>query len=118
MTTQSVSWAAVLLVCSALPAAPKGSAVIHDDPYNPHHISDLPSEVRRYIEAICRGPARAEHDFATYSPRERRWRINLEYLQCEGLVGFRRGNQCLDVDFIEVGSGFRLGSKQYRECGF
>jgi hypothetical protein len=106
MTTQSVSWAAVLLVCSALPAAPKGSAVIHDDPYNPHHISDLPSEVRRYIEAICRGPARAEHDFATYSPRERRWRINLEYLQCEGLVGFRRGNQCLDVDFIEGECGF------------
>jgi hypothetical protein len=115
---QSLSWAAVLLVCSALPAAPKGSSVIHDDPYNPHHIGDLPAEVRRYIEAICKGPARAAHEFTTYLPRERRWRINLEYLQCEGLVGFRRGNQCLDVDFIEVGSGFRLGSKQYRECGF
>jgi hypothetical protein len=118
MTTRSLSFAAVLLLCTTLPAAPKGSAVLHDDPYNPHHIDRLPAEVRQYITKICKGPARAAHEFATYSPYEKRWRINLEYLQCEGLGEFRRGNQCLDVDFIEAGSGFRLGSRQYRDCGF
>jgi hypothetical protein len=118
MTMRTLSLAVVLLIAGALPAAPKGSAVIHDDPYNPHHIDRLPAEIRQYIAKICKGPARAEHDFATYSPREKRWRINLEYLRCEGLGQFRRGNQCLDVDFVEVSSGFRLGAKQYRDCGF
>jgi hypothetical protein len=118
MTIRSLSLASILLLCSEFPSFPKGSAVLHDDPYNPHHIERLPAEVRQYITKICKGPARAAHDFATYSPGERRWRINLEYLQCEGLGEFRHGNQCLDVDFIAVGSGFRLGSKQYRDCGF
>jgi hypothetical protein len=31
---------------------------------------------------------------------------------------YRRGNQCLDVDFIAADSRFRLVSKQYRDCGF
>jgi len=107
-----------ILLSSELPTTSKGSAVIHDDPYNPHHIDDLPAEVRQYIAGICRGPARAEREFATYSPREKRWRINLEYLQCHGLGEFRRGNQCLDVDFIEVGTRYRLSSKVYRDCGY
>lgn len=118
MTMRVFSLTAVLLIVGALPAAPKGSAVIHDDPYNPHHIDDLPVEVRQYIAGICKGPASAQHEFATYSPREKRWRINLEYLHCNGLGEYRRGDQCLDVDFIEVGTHYRLGSKAYRECGY
>lgn len=118
MKMRIFSLAVVLLIAGALPAAPKGSAVIHDDPYNPHHIDDLPAEVRQYIAGVCRGPASARHEFATYSPLEKRWRINLEYLHCNGLGEYRRGNQCLDVDFIEVGTRYRLGSKAYRECGY
>jgi hypothetical protein len=119
MAMRTLSLAAVLLLCVGVHlASPKGSGVIKDDPWNPHHIEGLPVEVRQYIAGICKGPPRAQHDFATYSPQERRWRINLEYLDCRGLGEFRRGNQCLDVDFVEVGSGFRLASKQYRDCGF
>ena len=101
-----------------MPAVSRGSTVNRDDPWNPQHIDDLPIEVREYIVRICHGPASAQHDFATYSPHEKRWRINLEYLRCNGLGKYRRGNQCLDVDFIEVGSRFRLAGKQYRDCGF
>jgi hypothetical protein len=118
MAMRTLSLAAVLLLCAVYPAFPKGSAVIKDAPWNPHHIANLPIEIREYIAGICKGPPSAQHDFATYSPRQKRWRINLEYLQCEGLGGFRRGNQCLDVDFVEVASGFRLAAKQYRDCGF
>jgi hypothetical protein len=118
MAMRTPSLAAVLLFCGIYSAFPKGSGVIKDDPWNPHHIEDLPTEVRQYIAGICKGPPRAQRDFATYSPREKRWRINLEYLDCKGLGEFRRGNQCLDVDFVEIGSGFRLASKQYRDCGF
>jgi hypothetical protein len=118
MAMRTFSFAAVLLLCSVYSAFPKGGNVIKDEPWSPHHIADLPAEVREYIASICKGSARAQHDFATYSPQEKRWRINLEYLDCRGLGEFRRGAQCLDVDFIEVGSGFRVASKQYRDCGF
>ena len=118
MTVRVLSLAFCLLLCSELPVVSKGSAVSKDDPWNPHHIDDLPAEVRQYIAGICKGPAAAQHDFAIYLPREKRWRINLEYLRCNGLGEYRRGNQCLDVDFVEVGSRFRLASKQFRDCGF
>ena len=106
-----------LLLC-ADQAFARGSGSVRDQPWDSHHIDDLPAEVRHYIAGICRGPAHAQHDFATYSPHEQRWRINIEYLRCNGLGEYRRGNQCLDVDFIEVGSRFLLGAKQYRDCGF
>jgi hypothetical protein len=31
---------------------------------------------------------------------------------------YRRGNQCLDVDFGAVGSRFQLVRRQYADCGF
>lgn len=107
-----------VLLLSELPATAKGSAVIHDDPYNAHHIDDLPADVRQFIAGICKSPASARHEFAVYLPREKRWRINLEYLRCNGIGEFRRGNQCLDVDFIEAGTRYRMGAKTYRDCGY
>jgi hypothetical protein len=107
-----------LLLCGELPASARASAANKEAPWDPRHINDLPVEVRHYIAGICKGPPKAQHDFATYSPYEHRWRINLEYLECNGLGEYRRGNECLDVDFVEVHSQFRIVSKQYRECGF
>ena len=118
MTVRALSLALCLLLSSEFAALSKGSAVIKNDPWNPHHIGDLPVEVRQYTAGICKGPPSAQHDFATYAPHEKRWRINLEYLRCNGLGEYRRGNQCLDVDFVAVDSRFQLASKQYRDCGF
>ncbi len=109
---------ASLLLAGALPAHSRGSSPSKDDPWNPEHIASLPPEIRSYISSTCKGPASAQHDFATYSPSEKRWRINIEYLRCEGLTAVRHGHQCIDVDFVEVGSHFRLAGKQYRDCGF
>jgi hypothetical protein len=69
-----------LLHCSELPAFSRGSASTGDDPWNRHHIAELPAEVRQHIAGICKGAPIARHDFATYSPHEKRWRINLEYI--------------------------------------
>jgi hypothetical protein len=118
MTVRSLSWALCLLLCSEVVAVSKGSAVNKNDPWDRHHIDDLPDEIRQYVAAICKGPPSAQNDFATYSPHEKRWRINLEYLRCDGLGEYRRGNQCLDVDFVAVGSRFRLVRKGYAACGF
>jgi hypothetical protein len=106
------------LFAVVLPIGIKASEINHDDPWNPHHIADLPAEVRQYIASICKGSPSAQHDFATYNPHEKRWRINLEYLRCEGLGEYRHGNQCLDVDFVAVGSHYRLAKKQFAACGF
>src|SRR5690348_6212287 len=118
MTVRTPAIALCLLLCSEATAVSKGSAVHKDDPWDPHHIDDLPVEVRQYISEICRSPPSAQRDFATYSPHAKRWRINLEYLRCNGLGEYRRGNQCLDVDFVEVRSHFRLARKSYAACGF
>jgi hypothetical protein len=118
MAIRTILLALCLLVCNTQAAVSKGGGVNKDDPWNPHHIDDLPAEVRQYIAGICKSAPSAQHDFATYSPLEKRWRINLEYLRCNGLGEYRRGNQCLDVDFVAVGSHFRLASKHYAACGF
>ncbi|WP_136623966.1 hypothetical protein [Bradyrhizobium centrolobii] len=118
MAVRPLLIALCILLLSEPPAISKGSAGNKHDIWDSHHIDDLPPDVRHYIVGICKGPPAAQHDFATYLPSEHRWRINLEYLRCEGLGEYRRGNQCLDVDFVEVGSHFRLARKQYAACGF
>jgi|SRR6516225_4445949 len=107
-----------ILFLSEPPAFSRGTASNGDPPWNHEHIDRLPPEVRNYIAGICKGPPVAQHEFATYLPSDHRWRINLEYLRCEGLGEYRRGDQCLDVDFIEVGSHFRLARRAYAACGF
>lgn len=106
------------LLCGGLPALSQGSTPNKGDPWDPRHISNLPVEIQQYIKGICKGSPSARGDFATYNPHDRRWRINLEYLQCNGLGEYRRGNQCLDVDFVAAGSHFQLARKQYADCGF
>ena len=109
---------AIVILCAPIVVS-KASDINKDDPWAAHHIADLPSDVRHYIASICKGPARAQHDFATYNPSEKRWRINLEYLSCPGLEGYRHGRECLDVDFVETsGSHFRLARQDFRACGF
>jgi hypothetical protein len=119
MTVRTLLLALCVLLMSELPAAPKSSGGGNrHDIWDSHHIDNLPPEVRHYIEGICKGPPAAQHDFATYLPTEKRWRINLEYLRCSGLGEYRHGNQCLDVDFAAVGSHFHLVRRAYAECGF
>ncbi|MBR0966536.1 hypothetical protein JQ554_21645 [Bradyrhizobium diazoefficiens] len=118
MTVRTLLMALCLLLCHEIAALAKGGALNKDAPWNPEHIEGLPADVRHYVAGICKGPATAQHDFATYSPQEKRWRINLEYLRCNGLTEYRRGNQCLDVEFVETGSRFRLARTSWRDCGF
>lgn len=66
-----------------------------------------PSVHRYDLQGTIRCAARFRH----LPPQGRRWRINLEYLRCDGLSSYRHGNQCLDVDFVQTGSHFRLVRK-------
>ena len=119
MRARSILLAACLLLYCELPAHSRASSSQgKDDPWNAAHIAVLPAEIQQYIAHVCKGPAKAQHDFVSYNPQEHLWRINLEYLNCSSLGEFRRGNQCLDVDFIAVGSHFRLARKSFADCGF
>ena len=118
MTIRTPLLALCLALLSISPALSKGSVGNKHDPLDHNHVDNLPPDVRQYVAGICKGTPVAQHDFATYSPQEKRWRINLEYLRCKGLGEFRHGNQCLDVDFVAIGSHFRLLRKSYADCGF
>ncbi|MGF6425499.1 hypothetical protein ABIE91_000719 [Bradyrhizobium elkanii] len=118
MTIRAPSLTLCLVLLSIPPALSNGSVGNKHDPLDHNHVDNLPPDVRRYVAGICKGMPVAHHDFATYSPQENRWRINLEYLQC-GVIGeYRRGNQCMDVDFVAEGAHFRLVRKTYAACGF
>lgn len=116
MRTQALLTLSLLI--AACPMA-QAASINKDDPWNPQHISNLPTEVRSYISSICKGPPKAQHDFATYNPQEHRWRINIEYLRCDGLAhNYRKGRECLNIDFVQAGTGYRMASKSYAECGY
>jgi hypothetical protein len=55
MAKRTSSLAALLLLCGIHSAFPKGSGVLKDDPWNPHHIEGLPVEVRQYIAGSAKG---------------------------------------------------------------
>jgi hypothetical protein len=119
MTLRISALALGILLLIGLPAFAKGSGSgSKHDPWDSHHIDNLPLEVRQYIASVCKGAPIAQHDFATYSPQEKRWRINLEYLRCSGLGEYRHAGQCLDVDFVASGTHYRLVRKTYAACGF
>ncbi len=119
MTIRTPLLALCLVLSGISPVLSKGGSVGNKhDPLDPHHIDSLPLDVQQYIAGICRGTPVAQHDFATYSALEKRGRINLEYLQC-GVIGeYRRGDLCLDVDFVAAGAGYRLARKTYAACGY
>ncbi|MFT4116137.1 hypothetical protein [Bradyrhizobium sp.] len=111
-------WVLVLLLCGVGSVARAGS-LNKADPWDPRHIDGLPPEIQQYITGLCKGPPKAQRDFATFNPHERRWRINIEYLHCDGLAGtYRQGGKCLDIDFIETGSHYRPARKTFADCGF
>jgi hypothetical protein len=56
MRARTLLLALCLLLCGELPAFAKGSAVHKEDTWDPHHIDNLPVEVRQYIDGICKGP--------------------------------------------------------------
>jgi hypothetical protein len=69
MTVRTFLLALCVLLGSELPAVSKGGSVGNKhDPWNSHHIDNLPPEIRDCIAGICKGPPAALHDFATYSP--------------------------------------------------
>jgi hypothetical protein len=117
MAMRTLSLAAVLLFCGIYSAFPWGN-VSKDDPWVLTILKICPPRFGNTSQASAKG--RREPNMILQPTHHSRgvggsiWNISTARAWGE----FRRGNQCLDVDFVEVGSRFRIASKQYRDCGF
>lgn len=59
----------------------KGGNMRSEDRYDPQHIDDLPSEIRRQVLKLCPAP-KALHEFARYSDHLRKIVLHFEELYC------------------------------------
>lgn len=105
-----------LLALNHSDAHARGSAVVHDDPWNPFHVDQLPPDIRAAIIHMCRGEPRAGHYFATYLNGAKMVRLHFEFLQCAEHREFRAGQYCLREDFGAFGSRYRLTRSYYARC--
>jgi hypothetical protein len=82
-----------------------------EDRYNPHHILDLPPEVRASIAHQCDVP-RALHDFAAYSDHDRIV-LHYEHFYCQGRDVFCNASGCLHQVYVLSGGRYRLQRSYY-----
>ncbi|AMN44790.1 hypothetical protein [Rhodoplanes sp. Z2-YC6860] len=80
-----------------------------EDPWNPFHIQELPTEVRASVKAMCGGTSSALHYFATYSPDGQVIHLHFEKFRCDGQPLFCNASGCLHQDYVRVGRSYRLG---------
>jgi hypothetical protein len=80
---------------------------LKDPPWNSEHISQLPSEIRVAVLAMCPQTPSAGHYFATYFHSQ----INLhfEHFQCENASrNFCNGSECLHQVYKLTGHHYQL----------
>lgn len=80
----------------------------HEDPWNPFHIDELPSEVRTKVQAMCNGTSKALHYFATYSSDGRVIHLHFEKFRCDGQQLFCNRSACLHQDYALKGHSYQL----------
>ena len=64
------------------PAVARGSLSLADPPWNSEHISQLPEEIRKALNQLCKEPAVAAHYFATYAENSRLINLHFEHFHC------------------------------------
>ena len=79
-----------------------------EDPWNPEHIRQLPTEVRDAVMRMCAHVPRAEHYFATYFQNSRLIKLHFENFRCEGGAPFCNQSGCLHQEYILSGGHYRL----------
>jgi hypothetical protein len=97
----------------ASPAFARAGGIHSEDPWNPQHISGLPSEVRNALARMCRGNSRAQHKFASYFQNSRVLVLHFEHFRCadRGAVCTQAG--CLHQVYISTGGRYRLVRSYY-----
>jgi len=92
-----------LVLCTFPGAA--GAQRAADPPWNPHHIDQLPGEIRRAVLARCPSKPSAGHYFVTYFRDE--VRLHFEHFHCEG-TSFCDASGCLHQVYGLSGRHYRL----------
>lgn len=100
MRARSLLLALCLLLCWELPALSNGSAVRKEDPWDPHHIDDLPVEVPHYMREDNLVSSRQGAGTIVVAPRPADSFVH-EVMSINDLVAFATGVR-FAIDTIEM----------------
>ena len=119
MRALAVSFALLWLASGGIvtPAVARGP-LAQEDRWNPHHIADLPPEIRARLPTYaraCGSPLAAEHLFARYLKRGNADLIGLhfELFRCERRQAICTEAGCLHHVYISNGGRYRLLKSLY-----
>ncbi len=97
-------WSLIAAVLGTVPCV-ADPLTVHDPPWNPQHIDQLPPDIRRAVLAKCASRPDAGHYFATYLHDE--VHLHFEHFHCEG-VSFCDNSGCLHQIYGSSGGHYHL----------
>lgn len=98
---------------SASAAQGRGSVTSVDEAWNPHHVQDLPADIRAAVIRFCGNAVHAQHYFVTYSDNSRLIRLHFEHAHCRSHEPLCNSSGCLHQEYILTGNRYRLLRSYY-----
>jgi hypothetical protein len=112
----SLAFVVAALMSTSSPAFARGG-MGSEDRWNPHHISDLPSEIQNAVARLCGQSSPAEHHFAGYFDNSRRIVLHFEHFSCDGRGALCTQAGCLHQVYVSTGGLYRLLRSYYGPNG-
>jgi hypothetical protein len=100
-------------ISRASPAFARSGGIHSEDPWNPQHISGLPSDVRNALARMCRGESRAQHQFARYFQNSRTLVLHFEHFRCGDRGALCTQAGCLHQVYTSTDGRYRLLRSYY-----
>ena len=113
-------WSLAIVVAALMSTSSSAFArggMAAEDRWNPHHLSDLPGEIKNAVARMCGQSSRAEHYFAGYFENSRRIVLHFEHFSCDGRGALCTQAGCLHQVYISTGGAFRLLRSYYGPDG-
>ena len=85
-----------------------------DDPWNPEHIDQLPTEIRHALGRMCGQSMRADHYFVRYLENSRMIELHFEHFRCGDKDPLCTQSGCLHQIFVLSDGKYHLLKSYYR----
>jgi len=99
-------------ICHVSPAIALASGSNADRPWNSHHITQLPPEIRNAVSHLCGSSLRAAHYFVTYSDNSRLINLHFEHSLCPSQKVCTQAG-CLHQVYVLTKGRYRLFKSYY-----
>ncbi len=98
---------AVVVIALTMSVCPASAQMPMDPPWNPAHISGLPTDIRYSVLAMCASMPHAAHYFATYLRDQ--VTLHFEYFHCDKAAkSYCDGTRCLHQVYKLTAGRYRL----------